>query len=259
MRFFQEIIRLGKEYGGYSNIPGNPGFNDGNLWNRLFEILGSQTNFVNFVVAHTDINAVKGRVSTVFVTFPLKLKLIYILHQLMGLNDVASLIKNKLEMRLSTREGTDRLLKLIRATLALPEYMEMEDGTRSDVEEGPNTKTKLSNIINGIVRQLIDAEILYEAHYHERVSIAQFFVEWLKDFYTQVEQKARDWLTDVLVEMARSYENDISEYGDNVRNRVEFLQKVFKSLGFRILTDWDIPLLKDDSEQGDDPMDEDEG
>jgi hypothetical protein len=69
IRFFQEIIRLGEEYGGYSTIPGNPGFNDGNLWNRLFEILGSQTNFANFVVAHTDINAVKGRVSTAFVTF----------------------------------------------------------------------------------------------------------------------------------------------------------------------------------------------
>lgn len=69
MRFFQEIVRLGQEYGGFSNIPGNPGFNDGNLWNRLFEILGSQTNFLNFVVVHKDINAVKGKVSTAFVTF----------------------------------------------------------------------------------------------------------------------------------------------------------------------------------------------
>ncbi|KAM0206390.1 hypothetical protein ACHAQI_008306 [Fusarium lateritium] len=126
------------------------------------------------------------------------------------------------------------------------------------MEEGPNTKTKLNNIINGTVRRLIDAEILYEAHYHERVSIAQFLVEWLKSFYTQVEEKARDWLTDIIAEVQSWYEDDVSEYGERVMENIQFLRALFRSLGFRIPTDWDIPLLKDDSEQEDDPMDEDE-
>jgi hypothetical protein len=40
---------------------------------------------------------------------------------------------------------------------------------------------------------------------------------------------------------------------------ISFFKAVFRSSGFHIPTDWDIPLLQDDSEQGDDPMDEDEG
>lgn len=178
----------------------------------------------------------------------------------MTLADVASLEREQLKERLSTRAGTDRLLQYIRATFALSEYMHMEDEPGSDMEEGPNTKTKLSNIINGIVRQLIDAEILYEAHYHERVSIAQFFVEWLKDFYAQVEQHASDWLTDVLTAMEKSYANDVSDYGTNVRGSVSYFKALLRSKGFRLPNDWDIPLLQDDSEQGDnDRMDEDEG
>jgi hypothetical protein len=177
----------------------------------------------------------------------------------MGLIDVVSLDRVRLKERLSTQAGTDRLLQYIRATLALPEYMQMEDETSSDMEEGPNTKTKLNNIINGIVRQLVDAEILNEAHYHERVSITQFFVEWLKDFYAQVEQNASDWLTDILAEVAKSYKDDVSEYGKRVMESIHFFKALFRSSGFSIPTDWDIPLLKDDSEQGDGPMDEDEG
>ncbi|KAL5591296.1 hypothetical protein FOVSG1_010185 [Fusarium oxysporum f. sp. vasinfectum] len=128
LHFFEEIILLGEDYGGYDKTLG---------------IL--------------DLNNVKG--------------------QLMTLSDVASLKKEKIEARLKTKKGTHRLLKLILATIALPEYIGLEDGVRDDMEEGPNTKTKLNNIINDIVRQLMNAEILYERHFNQKVTIAQFFVK----------------------------------------------------------------------------------
>jgi hypothetical protein len=34
------------------------------ILDRVMDCLGSQTNIANFVFAHTDINAVKGRVSS---------------------------------------------------------------------------------------------------------------------------------------------------------------------------------------------------
>ncbi|KAM0079973.1 hypothetical protein ACKRZS_007879 [Fusarium odoratissimum] len=116
--------------------------------------------FIDAAVAGTlesDLNNVKG--------------------QLMTLSDVASLKKEKIKARLKTKKGTHRLLKLILATIALPEYIGLEDGVRDDIEEGPNTKTKLNNIINDIVRQLMNAEILYERHFNQKVTIAQFFVK----------------------------------------------------------------------------------
>ncbi|RKK93244.1 hypothetical protein BFJ68_g15612 [Fusarium oxysporum] len=233
LHFFEEIIRLGVDHGGYNEIPGNPGFDDQSLWNRLYECLGSQTNFVNFVITHVDINTVKGR--------------------LMNRNAVASLKEKDIEDRLSTKEGTDRLLQLIRATLALPEYMGLQDGVRDDMEEGPNTKTKLNNIINDIVRQLMNAEILYEKHYHTRVTIAQFFVEWLKDFYSQVNEAATEWLIDVMVAIENWYRDDTSIYGEWVKRMVREFREDLRLGAFEIPTDWDIPLLDDD------PMDEDEG
>jgi hypothetical protein len=63
LRFFEDIIRLGEDYGGFPPITGNPRFRSQNVWNRLFEILGSQTNILNFVIAHADIKGVKDGVS----------------------------------------------------------------------------------------------------------------------------------------------------------------------------------------------------
>ncbi|RBA22505.1 hypothetical protein FPRO05_00852 [Fusarium proliferatum] len=186
------------------------------------------------------INAVKGR--------------------LMTLKDVASLKKSDIETRLKTEEGTDILLKYIRATIALPEYMGMEDGVRDDMEEGPNTKTKLNNIINDIVRQLLNAEVLYEKHYHKKVAIAQFFVEWLKDFYSEVDKKATQWLTDVMVIMKDWYRDDKSFYGEWVKTMVSEFREDMRLAPFNIPTDWNIPLLEDDPMEDPsdgDPMDED--
>jgi hypothetical protein len=99
----------------------------------------------------------------------------------------------------------------------------------------------------------MNAEILYERHFNQKVTIAQFFVEWLKDFYSPVDEKATEWLTDVLVVIKDWYKDDKSFYGEWVRKMVSEFREDMRLASFQIPTDWDIPLLEDD------PMDEDEG
>jgi hypothetical protein len=63
IHFLEEVTRLGMEQGGWPAIPGNPGFDNDNIWSRLFEILGSRNNVDNFVITDQEINSVKGVVS----------------------------------------------------------------------------------------------------------------------------------------------------------------------------------------------------
>lgn len=48
----------------WPKIPGNPDFDNRNLFTRMMECLGSQTNDINFVITNGDLNKVKGQVRT---------------------------------------------------------------------------------------------------------------------------------------------------------------------------------------------------
>ncbi|KAL5586794.1 hypothetical protein FOBRF1_016664 [Fusarium oxysporum] len=63
--FFAGIPSLGeldrfRKHG--PEIPGNPNFNNANLFDRLFECLGSYTNDRNFVVTEKLLNVVEGAI-----------------------------------------------------------------------------------------------------------------------------------------------------------------------------------------------------
>ncbi|OBS25926.1 hypothetical protein FPOA_06459 [Fusarium poae] len=227
--FFEEIIRLGEDDEGdsYARISGNPHFRDGNLWNRIFECLGSYENIENFMITYADINLVKG--------------------QLMQLNEPVSLVSITQQLQ----EDALDVLKRIRAALAFFDYMNMEEDLPYN---GADPKGKLNNIINEVIRQFISAEVLYERHHGERVNIAQFFREWFIDYCQVVTSRALVWLPKALRAVEKFYEGDTSKAADSAREFVEVCRGRLQRTT-EIETDWDIPLLDGDEENDDEDVD----
>ncbi|KAG8361863.1 hypothetical protein FVEN_g217 [Fusarium venenatum] len=165
IHFFEEIIRLGEDDNGdsYARISGNPRFRDGNLWNPIFECLGSYENIRNFMITYLDINIIKG--------------------QLMQLNEPVSL---KSIMRQLGDDAPD-VLKRIRAAFAFFDYMNME----ADLPfNGADPKGKLENIINetivrlspvglwhGLIKAMDAVEKFYEGDTSAAAGLVRTFVQ----------------------------------------------------------------------------------
>lgn len=64
IQFFEGILTIGANHFDWPEIPGNPDYDDGNLFSRIMERLGSQTNDMNFAVTIGELNWVKGKVRT---------------------------------------------------------------------------------------------------------------------------------------------------------------------------------------------------
>ncbi|KAH7191785.1 uncharacterized protein B0J16DRAFT_379674 [Fusarium flagelliforme] len=165
IHFLEEVNRLGIEQGVWPAIPGNPGFDNGNIWSRLFEVLGSHNDVDNFVITDEEINAVEC-----------------VLMQLFNPCQLTTI-----ETRLAS--NPNEVSARVRAVFSFFEYMNL-----SQDESGfnANPKGKLVNIINQTVRQLLYAEVLYEAEHGERVLIAQFFRERYTAYCEKVTEKAQE-------------------------------------------------------------------
>ncbi|KAJ4024643.1 hypothetical protein NW766_000883 [Fusarium irregulare] len=224
IEFFEEILRLGVDYGDFPPIRGNRRYDDPNLWNRIFEILGSYDNRVNFAIAHSDINYAKGK--------------------LMTLDNPISLKDDDLEEDLRNRPTW--VLQVIRATFAVFDYLNMEP--TSSTPRSPNTSGKLQNIIAQIIEQFLYAEKLYEDHHPgSNITIALYFREWLTDYFETVSINARTWLVDVMKRVLIFYKNKEGKDADKAREMIYELRE-----GIDILvidTNWDT-LLDDDVEMG---------
>ncbi|KAH6871830.1 hypothetical protein B0T10DRAFT_590612 [Thelonectria olida] len=221
IEFFEEILVLGADDAWWPEIPGNPDYDDGNLFSRLMECLGSQTNDMNFAVAVQDINWVKGK-----------------LMQLQ--NPIAD---NKWEEKV--QDNIDYVLGILRASVATFSYM------NSDDSPGPNVFNKVSNVINDMLLQLLHAENLFERKHGDiQVAINQFFLEWLRDYYGAVTTKAQAFLRGVISKVKANWGPRTGEKAKQVMEIIGSLEPQIANL--RIRTDWDISVLDDD-----DPMDED--
>ncbi|KAM5346422.1 hypothetical protein ACJ41O_009427 [Fusarium nematophilum] len=220
IEFFEEILTLGADNGWWPEIPGNPDFESRNLFTRIMECLGSQTNTDNFVIADTTLNWVKG--------------------QLMQLhNPIAPGQQDE-----KIEEQSNYVLGILRACIAMFDYM--------NTNTGPDVFGKTSNIIDNILHQISHAELLWDrAHPGVRVEMVQFFVEWLRDYYGQVTIHTQRFLRGLIPRMRAYWRRQTGEQAFIVMETLASLEP--RVDGLRIRTDWDLPILEDD-----DPMDEDE-
>ncbi|KAL6401421.1 hypothetical protein AUP68_15291 [Ilyonectria robusta] len=219
IEFFEEILVLGANSDMWPKIPGNPDFDNRNLFSRMMECLGSQTNDINFVITTSDLNQVKGK--------------------LMDRQEPVAKRgrKDKIE------DDIDYVLGVLRACVAMFEYM------NTDSSSGPNVFGKTSNIINDILHQLSHAELLWEKkHPDNHVAIGQFFLEWLRDYYGFVTAHTKKFLRETTSEAEAYWKQQTGEQAMQVRETLFWLN--FRLDDLHIRTDWVTPIFEDD-----DPMD----
>ncbi|RYC80920.1 hypothetical protein BFJ63_vAg16188 [Fusarium oxysporum f. sp. narcissi] len=217
VRFWEEALRLGELYGGFPDIDGRGvPFDNQNVLTRIFECLGSQTNFRNFVIIVGPINSIKARVMQLF----------------------APVAENRLETY-----DTDRLMSQIRTVISLFEYMGSEEGD----ENGETVRTKINKIVNNIVNQLDHAQDLWNNEHPGRpVPAVKFFVEWLEDYFEEAGRLARAWLREAIAQLRERKRAASGARAEEIRLAIVSFES--QMIFVRIVTDWDIPLLEDEDE-----------
>ncbi|KAF7544087.1 hypothetical protein G7Z17_g10230 [Cylindrodendrum hubeiense] len=221
IEFFESILTIGAKDFEWPPIPGNPDYEDGNIFNRLMECLGSQTNAINFAVAAGDLNYVKGKLME--------------LKNPIAPDDWAD----------RAEDDIDYVVGILRAGVATFSYM------NSEGVPGPNVIDKLSTIINDILLQLVYAENLFgKEHRDIRVFIGQFFYEWIQDYYGVVTTKAQVFLRGVIKKVKETWGPRTGEKAKHVLEIIGSLEPEIANLHIR--TDWEVSIFDED-----DPMDED--
>ncbi|KAH7205677.1 hypothetical protein BKA60DRAFT_655281 [Fusarium oxysporum] len=209
LAFFEGIPALGeldRFRKHWHPIAGNPDFDNANLFDRLFECLGSYTNDRNFVVAEKLLNVVKGAV-------------------MQHLNPMA--YDNRLKRM---KSNPDEALAIMRAAIASFDYM--------NTQTGPNVHGKMTNILNDMFEQLVAAQSMWKlAHPGVKADIAVFFREWLPDWYEMAVVNAKSFLLASIAEMRNIWEHTDDPYAYQVLETLNSLEEKIPFL--HILTDWD--------------------
>ncbi|KAF5576582.1 hypothetical protein FPANT_10866 [Fusarium pseudoanthophilum] len=153
-------------------VPNLPGSEDGlfqfeRLFDRTFECLGSKRNYKAFMLVDKEINTGKN----------------YLITQLMqydrfpSVSSLEGYVKRDGEKsKKQIKEDQETVVKRIRATISVFWYLNT-----------PTAKEKLDKAVKDIYTQLKFAEGVYNKKFpDEKVQVADYFVEWLKDHYEHV-------------------------------------------------------------------------
>ncbi|RSL94203.1 hypothetical protein CDV31_014405 [Fusarium ambrosium] len=216
---FEYMMQIAQEDGWeWPPIPSSELYASGNLFNRIMECLGSKQNEATLVVTIRDINYVK-----------------------------TYLMQNQLPIADDRWEGlakdnVNKLLAALRATVSMFDYM-------NSGSDGPYVSMKLLNIVNNVVLQISYAENLWERHVGTNISpgFANFFVEWLKDWYTYVvTPKAQEFLRGAIAEIRKVWENETGREARQVMEAVVMLEGRIDTLAIDV--DWEIEAFASDDE-----------
>ncbi|KAH7202902.1 uncharacterized protein BKA55DRAFT_600509 [Fusarium redolens] len=209
LAFFEAIPTLGeldrfRKF--WEPIAGNPNFDNANLFDRLFECLGSYTNDRNFVVTEKLLNVVKGAI--------------------MQHKDPMAYIDRLEKMR----DDPNACLAILRAAIASFDYM--------NTKTGPNVHGKMTNILADMWSQLVTAQTMWKlAHPDVKADIAVFFRDWLIDWYEMAVVRAKGFLLASIAEMRNIWEHTDDPRADLVLETLSALEEKIPFL--HILTDWD--------------------
>ncbi|KAH7469659.1 hypothetical protein FOMA001_g14888 [Fusarium oxysporum f. sp. matthiolae] len=209
LAFFEAIPTLGeldrfRKF--WEPIAGNPNFDNANLFDRLFECLGSYTNDRNFVVTEKLLNVVKGA-------------------RMQHKNPMAYI--DRLE---KMRDDPNACLAILRAAIASFDYM--------NTKTGPNVHGKMTNILADMWSQLVTAQTMWKlAHPDVKADIAVFFRDWLIDWYEMAVVRAKGFLLASIAEMRNIWEHTDDPRADQVLETLSALEEKIPFL--HILTDWD--------------------
>ncbi|CAN9352610.1 unnamed protein product [Alternaria alternata] len=156
--FFRQVRTLPMDVStGAPPLPGGADYV--RLFDRVMESLGSRTNEAYFVLAHRDINRVKG-------------------HLMRGKHPISK--KNIRRKAASfTLNDTINLLVTMRACVGMLRYLD-HTGT-------PNVNRRLTDVVNNVGAQWNHGQAVWNAaNPNNRVFVGDFWSEWVQDYYPAI-------------------------------------------------------------------------
>ncbi|CAN9232966.1 unnamed protein product [Alternaria alternata] len=156
--FFRQVRTLPMDVStGAPPLPGGADYV--RLFDRVMESLGSRTNEAYFVLAHRDINRVKG-------------------HLMRGKHPISK--KNIRRKAASfTLNDTVNLLVTMRACVGMLRYLD-HTGT-------PNVNRRLTDVVNNVGAQWNHGQAVWNAaNPNNRVFVGDFWSEWVQDYYPAI-------------------------------------------------------------------------
>ncbi|RYC80923.1 hypothetical protein BFJ63_vAg16191 [Fusarium oxysporum f. sp. narcissi] len=188
-------------------VPNLPGSEDGlfqfqRLFDRTFECLGSGRNYKAFMIVDAEINQAKNYVMR-FNRFPAEKSLERYVE------------RDEERSKETIKAEQEKMVKRIRATLSVFWYLAT-----------PTAKEKLNKVVKDIHTQLKFAEGVYNKRFpNEKVRLADYFIEWLKDHYEKVVASMRTNVESQIAQTRRLLRGFDDELAKDMRVNMDNFEK----------------------------------
>ncbi|KAJ3535964.1 hypothetical protein NM208_g6914 [Fusarium decemcellulare] len=195
---------------GVPKLPGS-NYQRSFIMDRAFECLGSTRNDQNFMIVEVDINAAKKNVMQ--------------LHRVVEKAKLAELMKKDGKSQKQLWDNAKKIFARIRAGFSAFRYMQLDP-----------TKKKFNNIVKDIRVQFEFAESVYNKKYpDEKVQLADYWIEWLKDYYAHVKTKAKANMLDIVAEMRAEVQGDTG-------SKAKMIRTVLGSFEKQAINGWEMDI-----------------
>ncbi|EXL91431.1 hypothetical protein FOIG_15333 [Fusarium odoratissimum NRRL 54006] len=209
-------------------VPALPGGRTGDLgfvMNRAFECLGSAENDQIFMIVQKDINDAKNNVMQ--------------LHRTIAKRYLPFLLATAGKTKEEIEDDRSKVLSRIRAGFSVFRYMQKEE-----------TKDKLNKIVKDIRVQFKFAESVYNKKYpNEKVQLADYWIEWITDYYALVSKKFRENMLAMATEVREEVKGIKDDWAKNMRGYMQAFEKQAKNEALTLI-DTSGFSKDDDTEMG---------
>lgn len=136
-------------------------------------------------------------------------------------------------------DGRSKVLSRIRAGFSVFRYMQKEE-----------TKDKLNKIVKDIRVQFKFAESVYNKKYpNEKVQLADYWIEWITDYYALVSKKFRENMLAMATEVREEIKGIKDDWAKNMRGYMQAFEKQAKNEALTLI-DTSGFSKDDDTEMG---------
>ncbi|KAF4969335.1 hypothetical protein FSARC_3410 [Fusarium sarcochroum] len=215
---------------GVPDLPGGGSSDDLQLaWimDRAFECLGSARNDQVFVIAAKDINDAKNHVMRFFRT--------------VGDRNLEKYMTREGKSEADIKRAGETVTSRMRAGFSVFWYMGLTP-----------VKDKFKQIVKDVHVQFKFAESVYnKKHPNEKVQLADYWIEWITNYYAQVVKKFKENVTDQIAEVRALLDGVDDDEADGVRYIMDQFETQLEN-AFRIRIDTSgFPTFGDgDTEMG---------
>ncbi|EGU73090.1 hypothetical protein FOXB_16405 [Fusarium oxysporum f. sp. conglutinans Fo5176] len=195
------------------------------IMNRAFECLGSTINDQVFMIVEEDINDAKGKAMQ--------------LNRMVAEDYLPTLVGTAGKSKEEIIGDRSKVLSRMRGGFSVFRYMQMDE-----------TKKKLNKIVKDLRTQFKFAESVYNKRYpNEKVQLADYWIEWITDYYALVSKRFRENTLDMVSEVRTELEGNTQKWAEIMRVNMRAYETQARNQALTFIDTSGFPK-DDDTEMG---------